>query len=219
MAAALSSQGIKQRIASLEEWWFDTTRSVHTSGSLNSPRDTHVTGEVLDSYMYVPARAANIREALCALPVTDMSRYTFIDLGSGKGRSLFVAAEFPFRRVIGVEFVSELHREATENIRRYRSSRRRCGEIESVEGNAMEFDFPDDNLVLYLFNPFGPEIMTRVLDNLMRSLAVRPRHVVVLLLWPENSDLFAKTPGLKLYRQTRRHHIYQNVQNAAAPLA
>jgi hypothetical protein len=208
--ALLDPQKLKTRVASLEEWWFDKTRSIHTSGNVNSPRQKHVTGEVKDSYMYVPVRVTNARTAIRDLPIADPSRYTFIDMGSGKGRSLFVAAEFPFRRVIGVEFVEDLHREASENIRSFRSPRRRSPKIESIHANAMDFAFPNDNIVLYLFNPFGPEIMARVRDNLMRSLAEHPRHATVLLLWPENSDLFANTPGLSLYTKTRRHHIYQN---------
>src|SRR5258708_2654765 len=35
------------------------------------------------------------------LPVSD---YAFIDLGCGKGRALILAAQYPFARVIGVEF-------------------------------------------------------------------------------------------------------------------
>ena len=34
----------------------------------------------------------------------DLQRFTFIDLGSGKGRSLFLAADYPYRRIIGLLF-------------------------------------------------------------------------------------------------------------------
>jgi hypothetical protein len=43
--------------------------------------------------------------------------FTVIDFGSGKGRALIVASECPFRRIIGVEFALELHRDAQQNIR------------------------------------------------------------------------------------------------------
>src|SRR5580658_10087482 len=32
-----------------------------------------------------------------------LEAYTFVDVGAGKGRTLLLAAELPFRRVIGVE--------------------------------------------------------------------------------------------------------------------
>jgi tRNA G46 methylase TrmB len=64
--------------------------------------------------MYGPVRVANAHAALRDLPLVHTqnggagggaySQYTFIDVGSGKGRVLFVAAEYPFRKVIGVEF-------------------------------------------------------------------------------------------------------------------
>jgi hypothetical protein len=49
--------------------------------------------------------------------------FTFIDLGSGKGRVLLMAAAYGFKRIIGVEFMPELHRVAEENIRKYTEHR------------------------------------------------------------------------------------------------
>src|SRR2546430_8863932 len=39
----------------------------------------------------------------------------FIDFGSGKGRVLFVAAHYPFRKVIGVELSAKLNQIASSN--------------------------------------------------------------------------------------------------------
>jgi hypothetical protein len=152
---------------------------------------------------------ANARAALQDLPVTNLPAYTFVDMGSGKGRMLFVAAELPFRKVMGVEFATGLHQQALENITRYRYRGRRCGDIESVLADAAEFEFPNGNLVLYLFNPFGPEVMARMLGNLERSIKMQPRHVVVVMLWPENADMVARIEGMSLFSRTSRYHIYQ----------
>ncbi len=76
---------------------------------------------------------------------------------------LFVAAEYPFRKVIGVEFSNALHDDAVANLKRYRFPKRRCADIEPVHADAREFEFPNDNLVIYLFNPFGEEVMERML--------------------------------------------------------
>jgi hypothetical protein len=62
-----------------------------------------------DSHIYAPVRAANAHAALRDLPIGDYAQYTFVDVGSGKGRMLFVAAEYRFRKVIGVEFATDLH--------------------------------------------------------------------------------------------------------------
>jgi predicted O-methyltransferase YrrM len=52
---------------------------------------------------------------------------TFIDFGSGKGRALWMASEYPFRQLIALEFSPELHRIAEANITRYFSPTQRCG--------------------------------------------------------------------------------------------
>src|SRR5262249_4307643 len=54
-----------------------------------------------------------IRRLKVALP-----QFTFIDLGSGKGRVLLIASHFPFRSVIGVEFAKNLHDIAISNVKR-----------------------------------------------------------------------------------------------------
>ena len=86
---------------------------VRTAGNASFRQSGDAVGEGGgDGEIYVPARVRNGRAALRDAPVRDVSGYTFVDLGSGKGRMLFVAAERPFRRVIGVEFSRSLHAEA-----------------------------------------------------------------------------------------------------------
>jgi len=192
----------------VEDWWFDSTRHVDTGG-LIKPDPSKVVGEVRDSNMYGPVRAANAHTALRDLPIRDYRAYTFLDMGSGKGRVLFIAAEYPFRKVLGVEYSKDMHRVAVDNIGSYRHAKRRCKDVESVVANGADYEFPLDNIVLYLFNPFGPEIMRRMLANLERSLAQSPRHVVVVMLWPEQAKMVAEMPGMRAYRQTRRYHVYE----------
>jgi SAM-dependent methyltransferase len=200
---------VKSWVRACEDHWFDATRHVRTIGDERKPDSSEIVGELRDCHVYAPVRVANARAALRDLPVSNLSRYTFVDVGSGKGRMLFVAAELGFRKVMGVEFATGLHRQAVENIGRYRHLGRRCSDLESVLADAGRFEFPNDDLVLYLFNPFGPEVMTRMLGNLERSIRMHPRHVVVVMLWPENADLVARMEGMSLYRQTSRYHIYQ----------
>ena len=124
---------------------------------------------------------------------------------------LFVASEYPFRKVMGVEFSGDLHEEAKVNIGTYKHGRQRCGDIESVHADAATFEFPDEKLVIYMFNPFGPEVMRAMLANLERSLKRSPRHVVVVMLWPERADVVAGMAWMREYRKTRRYHVYQTV--------
>ena len=207
--ASQTMLALKFRVRAMEDWWFDTTRSVSTTHSERAFDASKIVGHLRDSLTYGPVRAANARAALHNLPIRNYTQYTFLDIGSGKGRVLFIAAELPFRRVLGVEFATELHRQACDNIRRYNRFRQKCSNIESINADAAEFEFPNENLVIFLFNPFGPEIMNRMLANLAQSLEKNPRHVMILMLWPEQSRLVEQMPGVKVYKKTRRYHIFQ----------
>ena len=144
------------------------------------------------------------------LPIQDPSEYTFMDLGSGKGRMLLIAAEYRFRRVQGLEIALELHCQAMQNISRYRHRSQRCSIIESINVDALEYVFPEGNLILYLFNPFLPEVLKKVLTNLESSLAQHPRHVIVVMVNPVFGFVIEEMPFLRLYLETRRFRIYQS---------
>lgn len=192
-----------------EDQWFDRTRHVRTSGNVSLRAAGIAPDETRDSELYVPARPANIRQALREIPVQNVSDYVYIDLGSGKGRSLLVAAEKPFQQITGVEFSALLHRQACENIRRFRFRKHGSKQIDSLHLNAKDFVFPDQKTVLYLFNPFGYETVAHVLGNLKESLLRSPRHVVVVLLWPRCGDQVMEIPGMRLVKATRRHEMFE----------
>jgi SAM-dependent methyltransferase len=109
------------------------------------------------------------------LPI-DFREFTFVDLGSGKGRTLLMASEYPFRRIVGVEILPELNRAAVENIANYKSEAQRCGEIESIRADAREFVPPEGPLVLYLFNPLPEAALRQVIRKLEQS--ARPLWIV-----------------------------------------
>src|SRR5678816_1101821 len=110
---------------------------------------------------------------------SDFAGFTFVDLGSGKGRTLLMAAEYPFRKIIGVELLPALHRVASDNVRKYASERRKCFVVEARCGDVKQFEFPDEPLVLYLFNPLPEAGLAVVIRNLETSLREHPRRVCV----------------------------------------
>ncbi len=71
-----------------------------------------------------------------------------------------MAADYPFRRILGIELMPELHRVAKENIGKYKSDSQQCFAIESVMRDASDFVFPPEPpcficSILYL-NPDWP---------------------------------------------------------------
>ena len=200
---------IRSAATRLEGLWFDATRHVQTSSPVSLHQLTLVGTEQIGGD-YLPTRPSVVRQTLARLPIQNHQEYTFIDLGSGKGRILLIAAEYPFRKVQGLEIALELHREAKQNISRYHHPSQRCALIESVNVDALEYAFPEGNLILYLFNPFLPEVLKKVLTNLESSLAQRPRHVIVILVNPVFGSVVEEKPFLRLYLENRRFRIYQS---------
>jgi hypothetical protein len=140
----------------------------------------------------------------------DFSKFTFIDIGSGKGRTLLIASDFPFRRILGVELLLDLHRIAEENVRRYKSDSQKCLAIETILEDARQFAFPNEAMVLYLFNPLPEPGLIELISNLEESLKQHPRHVYVLYHNPLFERVLAKSKQLKKVSGTHQYSIYAN---------
>jgi SAM-dependent methyltransferase len=158
---------------------------------------------------YQPTDPALFREMMSALPI-QFDKFTFIDIGSGKGRTLLMASEYPFQKIIGVELLPELHQVAQENLRLYQSESQKCFALESVCGNATTFPFPAEPLVLYLFNPLPESGLRQMLANLDRSLAANPRPAYVLYHNPLLEHVLAGTAQLTKLGGTESYSLYSS---------
>lgn len=109
------------------------------------------------------------------------SDFTFVDMGCGKGKALLIATSMGFRNIVGVEFVPSLADTARRNL-----SKLAVPNATVVQGDASDYSFSDDDLVLYFFNPFSQEVMEKVVENLKKSSA---RNVYVVYFEPECAAL------------------------------
>jgi hypothetical protein len=135
-------------------------------------------------------------QALARLEI-EHREFTFIDLGAGKGRVLLLAANFPFRQVIGVEFAEDLAAVANRNISLYHPDSRRCEDVRCIAGDASQFAFPAGPLVIFMWHPFVGVIFDRMLANLEQSLRQEPRPVYILYLNPECGPRLESCPQLR----------------------
>ena len=150
-------------------------------------------------------------EMMTSLPIA-FDAFTFVDLGSGKGRTLLMASEYPFHRIVGVELLAELHGAAEENIREYRSPTQQCQQIDSVMADAREFDLPAEPLVLYLFNPLPERALSEVLQRLVKSLERAPRPVWLVYHNPLLENTLGASGFLEKVYGTAQYSIYRTVQ-------
>jgi hypothetical protein len=161
---------------------------------------------------YQPSPVYSLRRLLRRLAI-HYPDFAFIDFGSGKGRTLLIAGELPFKQVIGVEFGAELHVKAERNIARY--SQRAAQQVMAVHADATQFDLPPDDLVLYFFNPFNEPVLRQVLANINASVKARPRKVILIYLYLPNADWLQQLDGFHVREQWRHYLIVDYTPPAA----
>jgi predicted RNA methylase len=128
-------------------------------------------------------------------PAAEISETTFIDIGAGMGRAVLLAAEMPFRQVIGVELHPALVRVARRNVAAWRNAGRVKTPARIVQADAVEFALPAGPTVLFLFNPFGAVVMRRLLKRLAHEFADRAGAMNVLYVNDEQAWAFEEQKG------------------------
>lgn len=147
-------------------------------------------------------------DALVRRAKIDIKDFTFIDLGSGKGRTLLMAADYPFRCILGVELLTSLNEIAQQNLAQYHSESQKCFAMESICADATTFPLPEGALVIYLFNPFTESGLRRGFANLEKSMEAHPRPVYVVYHNPLLERALNETGRLKLIAATHQYSIF-----------
>jgi hypothetical protein len=157
---------VLSRMVDLER--YDREHNVETAGLIELDELEFQSESKSDGSRYGGASPLVFFEAMERLAI-DHSKYTFIDIGSGKGSALFYASDFPFREIIGVEFAPELDAVAQKNIKTFRSNTQKCRNIQAVCGDAAVYDYPPGPWVLFFNCPFGPPVWSKVAANLEQA--------------------------------------------------
>lgn len=139
---------------------------------------------LLAGFQHWPSPYGILARALGDWQIT--SNDVFLDIGCGKGRMLYMAAQYPFARVLGVEISPQLANIARSNALRW-PSRAGCP-IEVYCADAATFVIPPDVTLVYLFNPFDCATTDAVVKRLRQSIEQRPRRLRIIYLWPTCRD-------------------------------
>lgn len=127
-----------------------------------------------------------------------LSDWAFVDVSAGRGRVIATAAAHPYRKVVGIEFGLELHRDGSAYINALSVDRVRARSVEMRHADATCFDVPDGPCVFYLFNPFDAQVMRAFLDHIIADWRRNPRTMRLIYFNPvekavfEGEDLIAR---------------------------
>jgi len=167
---------------------------------------------------YQPIEPEFFRDVIGKLAI-DFAQFTFIDIGSGKGRALLLAAEYPFARIVGVELMPELNRAAQENISKFSfpppfppaAGEGWGSRIEALCGDASDYAFPLEPLVIFLFNPLPEWALRKLVTNLDRSIREHARRVYVVYVNPVFVRIFESSPHFVKVYLTAQCAIFESL--------
>lgn len=132
---------------------------------------------------YEPVKPELFRKAVEALPIR-YEDFTFVDLGSGKGRALLLASEYPFRQIVGIELGPQLCKVAQRNVLKYKAEAQKCSSFRLIEADFTSCVLPPGNVLIYFFNPCPEPEMRRLIANIKQHVAAQPREVYILYVNP-----------------------------------
>ena len=160
------------RIACLERIYnnFDAGFRTKTGGIVGVWR-LRLGSAAADAIRYQPVDPRAFDRAMGMLDI-DFQKFTFVDLGCGKGRALLLATRYRFRRIIGVEFSSALVKIATANVAKVKK------DIEIVFQDASKYVFPREPFVVFLNNPFTGNVLRETILNLCSYQGQRESYIV-----------------------------------------
>ena len=175
-------------VSAVEDELFDLRHRIETRGPV-PPNDLDIAEEdKLHSIGYLPTRVRYFRKLTQAQPLpTD---FTFIDIGCGKGRILMTAAEYGFRRIIGIDISPRLCELARRNVETYRRRTATPARFRIECTTVLRTELDHTRQVFYLYQPFDRMVMGGFLDKLRTSLRTAPRKVWMIINQMECRDLF-----------------------------
>ena len=132
--ASLHRVGLKNSISlvisRLYDLWFDYKFKLDTVDRLELDELDIDAESIAQGQMYQPSGVLPFRYMLKQLQIS--SHDVFVDFGSGKGRTLIIAAMENFKRVVGIEFSQELVDCADKNVKTLQDKNMSLSEIQTV---------------------------------------------------------------------------------------
>jgi hypothetical protein len=188
---------------------FDLKYGTDTAGTVNVGALDIPDAQLAHANRYQTLPPEDFLEALRQLPVLD-GEFIFVDIGSGKGRTLLLASFFPFIEIVGIELSPKLVAVAARNIELFKDGLQRCHAIRTVCEQATQYQLPHQDLVLYLYNPFGEQRMRAFVSTVESSLRSFRRRIYVVYHQPEHRNVWDASEMFRLADTSGTYLIYES---------
>lgn len=190
---------------------FDWRYGVDTQGKITPGALDAIGPHKWNSSGYEAVHVATLRRMLNRLKV-DKAQYMFADYGSGKGRAVMMAAMCSFRGVVGVELSPRLHKIAQRNVAALEKRRRGLAPIDLICTDAIRWQIPDHDMVIFLYNPFDSVVMRKVVSAMEAWRSRHPhRKLVVMYRNPQSALALEESRYFKVVFADEDFRIYETI--------
>jgi len=117
------------------------------------------------------------------------SQAGFVDFGCGKGRTLMMAADLGFSRVVGIEFSEALCEIARRNIQIYQERNALTANMSVINADAVDYEIEPTDQIFYFFHPFDESVLRKVMENISHSLDRYPRKIWIIYYEPVHHEV------------------------------
>jgi SAM-dependent methyltransferase len=179
----LSVKRLRTIASMIGDHWFDYCYGTDTIEIIELDKLDITSENKRFGMRYEVTRARPLRKLLRVLDLPKSG--VLVDFGSGKGRVLMIAAEYGFRKVVGVEFSRQLCDTARKNLVKFQNKLVRDLPVEILEMDVVDYEVRPDENIFFLFNPFDVGIVDTVVGNIAKSLEQDPRRAWLIYQYPE----------------------------------
>jgi hypothetical protein len=117
---------------------------------------------------------------------------------------------YPFLKIVGVELSAGLTKIAERNLRTFNDSRQKCKAITAVCIDARAYPLPFEDCVLYLYNPFGLQVMQQFVSAVEKSVRDRARKLFVIYFSPWHRELWDRSELFCRIRESDMLVVYES---------
>ncbi len=168
----------------LIDFCWDRYFSIETRGFLAPYQFKTLSSSLTHARGYQGCRYRDLKKTFNNFPSSwNYQNSTFVDLGSGKGRAIYMAKEYGFKKAIGIELCSDLCAKANLNLDAENNN------IKIINSDVLEVDpkLFGKEPIFFLYNSFDAHVFHKLLGNIhehgihARFILANPRTRDVLI--------------------------------------
>ena len=186
----------------LVDMWFDFRYNTDTARRIPRSQIETSSENIVHCVNYGASKSMPFLRLMARLKLPH--RGVFVDLGSGKGRALMLAARYGFQKVIGIEFSGALCAKARENLQKFLKKCPSRSQVEIIESDVTAYQLRDDETVFFMLDPFNAPVLTQVLENIRNSVGRNPRTVWLIYSVPREQHIVEQAG---IFTQSQLHVV------------